>query len=449
MGKLEISQRRIDANRRNAMRSTGPKTEEGKAQSRRNSLIHGLAGDGVVVPEDEGQAASERAEQWISSLRPMNAFEMGLVETIAIEGVRIDRCRIEERLVRDVRARRAGACWFDERKAEAAKLGRTLGERPDEVGARLCMTSAGCDWMILRWRALEKVLDKKGEWNDEQCKLALDLMGVGDDIRAMNNPLEAVEEYDRVAHLRGIIEDELAGLAARQEEALDMIDDDLREATTMGLVAVDDPTLILLRRYETASFRRQRWALDMLHRGRQKPTPVPVQARDDYRERPRQVPYPYVWTGPVPTTATDPDSTPPTPEPEAPTPGPGTDRDRPPQDKTPRSEYSQPADAPRPVASALRPHQAQRPNPADARSRQAARVARLDRTLRAGKSRLAERTHLSGLFGRLARSLAGQAVAITAAKPISRPDRRPSRPTKVQARPVFPDMLRLLTVPAA
>jgi hypothetical protein len=30
MGPIEVSQKRIDANRRNALRSTGPKTVEGK-----------------------------------------------------------------------------------------------------------------------------------------------------------------------------------------------------------------------------------------------------------------------------------------------------------------------------------------------------------------------------------------------------------------------------------
>jgi hypothetical protein len=37
------STRQIDANRRNAQRSTGPKTQEGKLASRNNALRHGLA----------------------------------------------------------------------------------------------------------------------------------------------------------------------------------------------------------------------------------------------------------------------------------------------------------------------------------------------------------------------------------------------------------------------
>src|SRR5271170_1145645 len=40
--------KQIDANRRNASKSTGPKTEEGKEQSRRNAVRHGLTAETVI-----------------------------------------------------------------------------------------------------------------------------------------------------------------------------------------------------------------------------------------------------------------------------------------------------------------------------------------------------------------------------------------------------------------
>src|SRR5664279_2811034 len=45
--------RQIEANRRNALRSTGPNTEDGKRRSRKNALRHGLSAETVVeIVED-------------------------------------------------------------------------------------------------------------------------------------------------------------------------------------------------------------------------------------------------------------------------------------------------------------------------------------------------------------------------------------------------------------
>jgi len=48
--KRPISERKLQANRANAKRSTGPKTKAGKAASRRNALKHGIASCSVDLP---------------------------------------------------------------------------------------------------------------------------------------------------------------------------------------------------------------------------------------------------------------------------------------------------------------------------------------------------------------------------------------------------------------
>lgn len=52
LSKRNISARQVEANRGNARRSTGPKSARGKAQSRRNSLRHGLTASAVLFGVD-------------------------------------------------------------------------------------------------------------------------------------------------------------------------------------------------------------------------------------------------------------------------------------------------------------------------------------------------------------------------------------------------------------
>ena len=54
-----VSLRKIEANRRNALRSTGPRTRRGENFSRWNALEHGLLVQQVVLPAGPGQESCE------------------------------------------------------------------------------------------------------------------------------------------------------------------------------------------------------------------------------------------------------------------------------------------------------------------------------------------------------------------------------------------------------
>jgi len=77
------SPRQTEANRRNATRSTGPVTEEGKRRSRRNAVRHGLTAETVVdVLEDpEDYRAFEAAVS--ADFNPETAVERELVLRLA------------------------------------------------------------------------------------------------------------------------------------------------------------------------------------------------------------------------------------------------------------------------------------------------------------------------------------------------------------------------------
>ena len=48
----KTSQKKIEANRRNALQSTGPTTREGKRAVRHNALKHGLLAQEVVIESE-------------------------------------------------------------------------------------------------------------------------------------------------------------------------------------------------------------------------------------------------------------------------------------------------------------------------------------------------------------------------------------------------------------
>ena len=85
------SQARIDANRRNARKSTGPKTDAGKATSRWNALKHGLASPELILFDE----TEEEFEDFYAELRaahaPVDAAEAAVVERIAVAHWRLRR----------------------------------------------------------------------------------------------------------------------------------------------------------------------------------------------------------------------------------------------------------------------------------------------------------------------------------------------------------------------
>ncbi len=88
----KLSQQQAEANRRNAMKSTGPRTPEGKAASSRNGLTHGLSGDKHFILEGEDPEAFLRLLQDLHDhLRPVGDSEELVVQRIAAAQWRLDR----------------------------------------------------------------------------------------------------------------------------------------------------------------------------------------------------------------------------------------------------------------------------------------------------------------------------------------------------------------------
>ena len=109
--------RQIEANRRNALRSTGPTTEDGKRRSRQNAVRHGLSAETVVdIVEDIDDYRGFEAAI-IADYDARTAVERELVLRLASVLWRLRRAtmietellRIQAEVLRDRRSGHAGS----------------------------------------------------------------------------------------------------------------------------------------------------------------------------------------------------------------------------------------------------------------------------------------------------------------------------------------------------
>src|SRR5210317_2610910 len=77
------SEKQIAANKDNAHKSTGPKSEAGKLQTAGNAVEHGILSQRLILPGEDQQDFIQLQDDLRLSLRPVGALELILVEKIA------------------------------------------------------------------------------------------------------------------------------------------------------------------------------------------------------------------------------------------------------------------------------------------------------------------------------------------------------------------------------
>src|SRR5918999_1903169 len=77
------TERQIRANRRNALKSTGPRTKAGKAASSRNALRHGLTAQQVVIEGENPARFDALRDRFTREFQPVGPMEQFLVERLA------------------------------------------------------------------------------------------------------------------------------------------------------------------------------------------------------------------------------------------------------------------------------------------------------------------------------------------------------------------------------
>jgi hypothetical protein len=85
------SQARIEANRRNAQKSTGPRTDEGKDRSKLNAGRHHLTGQVTTMADPDREAYNKFLKGIMKSLAPEGEQEIQLAQRIAHDQWRLNR----------------------------------------------------------------------------------------------------------------------------------------------------------------------------------------------------------------------------------------------------------------------------------------------------------------------------------------------------------------------
>jgi hypothetical protein len=276
---MATSEARILANRANALKSSGPKTEQGKEISRANALKHGLTGQGIVLASEDIARVQQRLDGLQAACRPATEAGRSLVRRAALLSIRIERCEVHEAAALSTKIRSAEADFDEARDAEVEHLMDTIGDNPALSLRRLMRMPEGVDRLVETWNGLREDLEHGdgARWGAEHGAMALNLTGrkaggfgiarvealskaVGGDFSLLsqkdgaNLDPKARREWARNA-LAGLIGEQVAGLEAHRETLdFEAIAADRADATSRALF---DPSkeACLARKYEAAAVR--------------------------------------------------------------------------------------------------------------------------------------------------------------------------------------------------
>jgi len=190
---MTCSPARLAANRANALKSTGPVTDGGKAVSRANALKHGLTGAGVALPTEDVAAVAHRFEELAGEFRPSSPMARLLVGRVAMLSVRLERAVRQETAALAVRVGNAEGDFDAARVAEAERLLHWIGSDPATNARLLRRTPEGVDCLIAEWQVLKADLDYPGDtrWDYSHYQKADDMNGRRSDRIALS-PYQAL-----------------------------------------------------------------------------------------------------------------------------------------------------------------------------------------------------------------------------------------------------------------
>jgi hypothetical protein len=241
---MPTSEARINANRKNALSSTGPKTIEGKAISRGNALKHGMTGAGIVLGAADSGEVERRNEALQAELAPQSTLGEILVRQLAMLSVRMERSGKQEIASVASRVRHAEDDFDQGRLDEADRLLDLLGEEPRIHLRKLKNSPEGVERLMVAWEDLraDLIREPRPIWTAWHRERAENLTG------------HRIDEASgsRIGVLSNAIWGDFAGL----EEVGEEVEDDSRKvwARSQMVERIDSEISALVEHFETLDF---------------------------------------------------------------------------------------------------------------------------------------------------------------------------------------------------
>jgi hypothetical protein len=168
-----MSLKQLNANRQNAQKSTGPKTENGKAVSKLNALKHGLLAQTVVVRGHQLKESTNEfkklCQEFYADLNPVGPLEEMLVGQIVTAAWRLRRARSAES---GEIALSVDTGWWQREKHNPLPLLLAMPHVPgmEALVTKLEQSAWGCRYLIYCLRDVREGVERDGELTEAALK---------------------------------------------------------------------------------------------------------------------------------------------------------------------------------------------------------------------------------------------------------------------------------------
>ena len=295
---MTCSPEKLAANRANALKSSGPRTDEGKAISRTNSLKHGLTGHGVVLPGEDAAAIDRRFESYVSELNPRGEHGRDLARRAAFLMTRLDRFARHETAVLTTRMLKATDDFDEARLTEVDLFNDSATTETYTNARRLTQTPEGIDKMLdAFWEVKTDLEHTQHElWDYGHFQRIENLTGRKIDeyplsrVHALSDAIFGKRHFLDPGEAEGLegkalvkwakeqmiaLIDDMVGRLKAKREALDHEAIRIEREGAMSRALVDpSPEMVLARKYEQATVRELKQTLDAIRRQQGEPQVV-------------------------------------------------------------------------------------------------------------------------------------------------------------------------------